>query len=206
MSDRCIRTVLVGLSFQLLLVTAHPASAIVTTAGGESITWNFQGIPSWSFFSSTTPCSYVAETNYWVCEYGMMDPPYLNAIDFTASITPTTATFPALRLYYSGATDYPYNLITEAQGYGANPISTSASFYIPASAQVFRIMYSSNGAGNGEKNIQINVRIANYDPNRANMFGGDEINADTEFCDEGSQPGKPRIRKFKNRKGAGPGA
>jgi tetratricopeptide (TPR) repeat protein len=39
----------------------------------------------------------------------------------------------------------------------------------------------------------------------ANMYGGMEINLDTEYCDENGQPGRPSIRKYNNRKGAGPG-
>ena len=177
-----------------------------TSAGGEVIDWVIQGIPQSSIFSSNTPCGYRADTNYWTCEYGLLDAPYGWPLDFTISISPTQApTYPALRLYYSGATDYPYNLISQTGGIGTGLLSINSYFYIPASAQKFRILYSNTGSGAGTTNIQINITFANYDPTRANMFGGKEINDDTEYCDEDGQPGKPRSKKFNNKKGAGPG-
>lgn len=205
MNLRLLIIVLLVSGLQGLVAPVRSAEAFVTTAGGETITWNFQGIPDASFLIPAEPCYYKADTNYWVCEYGIIDPPYVTPVNFSASITPTKGSFPSLGLYYSGATDYPYNLIKEVQNVSLATMTNAASFYIPASARKFRLLYSSNGSGTGETNIQINVSIANYDPSRANLLGGKEINPDTEYCDERGQPGEPRIRKFNNRKGAGPG-
>lgn len=176
-----------------------------TSAGGETIEWVVQGIPQASIFSADTPCYYKADTNYWSCEYGLLDPSYQRPLDFFITIDPTKGTFPRLALYYTGESGYPFNLISEMQVTGTKMLTINPIFYIPASAQKFIISYSSNGAGSGETNIQINISFANYDPARANMFGGKEINKDTEFCNEDGQPGKPRIKNFNNKKGAGPG-
>ena len=180
--------------------------AITTQAGGETITWEMQGIPVENMIIPNNPCGYNQESNYYVCEYGFSDAPYAAPIYFNGSITPVgSVSYPNLGLYYSGATPYPFNVIRNIQVIGKKPITNQALFYMPASAREFHIMYSSNGMGTGDVNIQINVKNINYDPQLASQYGGQEINADTEYCDEDGQPGKPRIWKYNNRKGAGPG-
>jgi len=188
-------------------LTVHRADAFVTQVGGESVNWTFQGIPDSSFFHADQPCYYKADTDFWVCEYGIVDPPYINPITFSATLSPTHGGFPNLGFYYSGVSQYPYHLINEVQTVHTGTLNNQASFFLPASATAFRLLYHSNDQLEGatQTNIQFNFQIANYDPNRANLLGGDEINADTEYCDNDGQPGKPRIKKFKNKKGAGPG-
>jgi hypothetical protein len=192
------------LLFTLLIITPRDLRAdTITPAGGESITWNFQGIPQTSFFGSGS-CYYYSETNFWSCDYGMTDPPYGNEITFTASMHPTAATYPAFTFGYYDAYN-SFHFVSRKQWVGAVPMDLAVSYFIPASARKFALLYHSNGSGGSGTNIQINWQIANYDPVRANLLGGDDISPDTEYCDENPQPGQPRIRKFRNKKGAGPG-
>ena len=197
--------VLVFITFSTVIAATRSAEAFVISAGGETITWEFQGIPAGNIFAPTNPCYYKDDTNFWVCEYGMLNPSYLNPVKFTASLTPTKGTYPQLTLNYVGADEYPWHLLRSVQVYGLKPMTAEALFYIPAAARKFIIWYSSNGSGSGETNIQVNITIANYDPLAANMFGGQEINPDTEYCEEDGQPGRPRVWNYNNRKGAGPG-
>lgn len=185
----------------LFPLTGHAEGTI--TAGGETITWNFQGVPQTSF-SGSGSCGYIAETNFWSCDYGMTDPPYGTEITFTASIHPTTATYPSLYFGYYD-TYNQFHGVCLRQGVGTDTLTMATSFYIPASARKFALIYHSDGSGSSGTSIQINWSIANYDPVRANLLGGDDISPDTEYCDENPQPGQPRIRKFRNKKGAGPG-
>lgn len=190
----------------LVFTVSQRAHAMVTTAGGETITWEFQGMPSGKYFSANNPCVYRADTNYWHCEYGVMDFTYFIPLGFVGSVSPSQGKYPTLALYYSGATEYPRNQIRQISHVGTTPILVEASFYVPASARMFTIFYNSNNFGNGtDVNIQIDIRTVNYDYEMAQKYGGQEINADTEYCDENGQPGKPSIWKFNNRKGAGPG-
>jgi hypothetical protein len=184
--------------------------AFTTVVGGETISWNFEGIPSSNFFGGTDPCYYRSDTNYYVCDYGITDPPYVDPVTFTASITPSQGTYPAFHFGYYDVSDlnhYSYKAISSAGCVYPClvPLNTSVSFYIPARAGSFTLIYSSNGQGTGATNIQMNFQVANYDPCRANLQGGDDINPDSDYCDESTQPGMPRMRKYHNKKGAGPG-
>jgi hypothetical protein len=193
-----------------LLFNPSNSDGFTTVAGGETISWDFQGIPSSNFFSATDPCYYRSDTNYWVCSFGMMDPPYGSEITFTASISPTKGPYPGFHFGYydvSDINDYYYKSISSAMCVFpcTVPLTLATSFYIPSRAGDFTLFYSSSNDGQGVTNIQMNFQIANYDPCRANLQGGDDINPDSDYCDESTQPGKPRIRKYHNKKGAGPG-
>jgi RHS repeat-associated protein len=192
------------LGISLGLLCGRSVLAMTTTAGGETIQWDFQGIPGSSFFSAANPCAEVA-TNSWLCEYGLVDPPYLIPIDFVGSMTPATGSMPTLKLYYSGVDENVYNLIKLDQAMTRRPLNVEASFYIPASARRFSIIFADTASAAGSVFVQINIRIANYDYERANMSGGQEINPNTEYCSEEGQPGRPRVWKYNNKKGAGPG-
>lgn len=140
----------------------------------------------------------------------MMDVPYLYPITFSASMQPSKGTYPGFWFGYYHFDDisnfYPFTISSSGSFFPA-PLNLSTSFFIPAKAGEFELNYWSDGSGvdpNATK-IAFNWKITNYDPVRANMFGGEDINPDTEYCDEKAQPGKPKIRKFKNNKGAGPG-
>jgi hypothetical protein len=190
-----------------LLVNPSSSCAFITVGTPETITWDFQGIPANNFFNTSNSCSYKADTNFWVCYYGMTDPPYGNEITFTASITPNQGPYPRFNFGYYDIND-TYKNIKSLQWVLHSPpqlMTLATSFYIPASAKSFSLIYSSNGSGTGVTNIQMDFTIANYDPCLANLLGGNDINPDTDYCDEGTQPGAPRIRKYYNKKGAGPG-
>jgi hypothetical protein len=195
-----------------LLFNPSNSAGFTTVAGGETISWDFQGIPSSNFFSAPDPCSYRSDANYWVCNYGIMDPPYGNEITFTASITPTQGAFPGFDFGYYDISDinhYTYERIKNIQWALPSPpvpLTFATSFYIPARAGSFTLFYSSDlGNYYAVTKIQMNFQIANYDPCRANLQGGDDINPDSDYCDESTQPGKPRMRKYHNKKGTGPG-
>lgn len=196
------RIILLLLQLALFRPMAGYADTSIS-AGGETITWNLQGIPQTSFFGSGS-CGYIEATNFWSCDYGLMDPPYGTEITFTASIKPTSATYPSLYFGYYDVNNQ-FHGVNLRQGVGTATLNMATSFYIPASAKKFALIYHSDGSGISGTSIQINWAIANYDPVRANLLGGDDISPDTEYCDDNPQPGQPRIRKFKNKRGAGPG-
>ncbi len=183
-----------------------------SVAGGETITWDFQGIPASSIFGLGTSCVYKADTNYWICNYAMTDPPYGSEITFNASVTPTQGTYPAFWFGYYDISDlvnqfyfqwiYSKTCVFPCK----SPMTLSTSFYIPTRAGEFTLFYSSDGQGSGVTNIEMRFQIANYDPCRASLFGGDDINPDGNYCEERTGPGKPRIRKYQNKKGTGPGS
>jgi hypothetical protein len=202
--------------FLLLLVGlfSDPPSShgFTSVAGGETVTWDFQGIPATNLFGVGNSCVYKADTNYWICSYAMIDPPYGSQITFTASVTPTQGTYPALWFGYYDISDlvnqsnfqwiYSRTCVFPC----APPMALSTSFYIPARAGEFTLFYSSDGQGTGVTNIEMRFQIANYDPCRASLFGGDDINPDGNYCEEQTGPGKPRVRKFRNKRGTGPGS
>jgi hypothetical protein len=174
------------------------------TVGGETITWNFKGFPVENLFG-TGNCGYIAANDIYACNYGMTDPPYGTEITFTASLQPTSATYPALYFGYYDVNEQFHN-VSQTQGVGTVALNLSTAYYIPASAKKFALIYHSDGSGITGTSIQINWSIADYDPVRANLLGGDDINPNTEYCDDPPQPGQPRLRKIRNKKGAGPGA
>ena len=187
----------------LLLCPISGHADTATVVGGETITWNFQGIPVSSLFG-TGSCGYIAESNFYACNYGMTDPPYRTEITFTASIHPTSATAPSFYFGYYDI-DEQFHVINDRSGLSTSTLNMATSFYIPASAKKFALIYHGDGSGSTGTSIQINWSIADYDPVRANLLGGDDISPDTEYCDEHPQPGQPQLRKLRNKKGAGPG-
>jgi hypothetical protein len=210
MSHRGLACVLCIFAFTGLFLGPSVSHGFTTSVGGETITWDFQGIPASSFFIETNPCAYYAATNYWVCQAYIYDPPYGNGITFTSSMTPTQGTFPDFFFgyYHIGdtTTHFYFNWIRLVQWAFPYPGTLSTSFYIPASAAEFVLFYSSDGTGTGAVNVQMEFIIINADPCRASLFGGDDINPNAAYCDENTGPGRPRIRKFHNKKGAGPGS
>lgn len=174
------------------------ASARTTSVHGETFTWDFQGIPP----ANITELQSCYTNNGWdVCPYKLTDPPYGDEITFLASVNASGA-FPNLTfLYYDSFSNA--NILDGPVACGGSSclLQTGASFFIPGNAVKFSLLYHNNSG----KQIALEFHIANDDPVRANLFAGDDINRDTEYCETQPQPGEPRIKKFRNRKGAGPG-
>ncbi|MGC2064249.1 MAG: hypothetical protein WA610_14865 [Thermodesulfovibrionales bacterium] len=151
-----------------------------------------------------TPCTSVPTNGYYSCNYGLIDPPYGEEITFSASLPVNSGFFPDLTFGYYDL--YSIFHVIETGQCGSVPcnLSLHTSFFVPKNAFKFALIFHS-AVGGGGTNIQLDYQIANYDPARANLFGGDDINPETQYCDKQAQPGDPKIRKFRNKKGAGPG-
>jgi len=192
---------IIGMSLPTL---AEDAFAFSTAAGGETITWDFAGIPAQSFMIPASPCGYNPDTNFYSCNYGIMDAPYGNEITFTASLQPQNNGFIDVIFGYYDVYDIFHGIVRQDY-FSPSSVTISTSFFIPARAKTFALIYNKTGGTGPAESIQLNYQVVNYDPVRANLYGGDDINPDTEYCDDRAQPGRPKIRKFRNKKGAGPG-
>jgi len=195
----------------VLLFSPSLSPGFTNVVGGETITWNFEGIPDSSFSgpNPAVPCGFTTVGyDHYECIYYIIDPPYGQEITFALSMVPSHGTNPemALTWYEMGdLNDFFPHLIREKIVFDLNPIDFTATFFIPQLTSKFTFSYNSGQGSTAYTNIHYTFYIYNWDRTRTNLLAGDDNNPDTEFCDERAQPGKPQIRKNRYREGAGPG-